>query len=67
MSIPLATLEDIIDRSGAAARTGQMLPAAVRRRPLLTARSLLLGMLLVLADDRPAPLTRVRAPLTAPP
>ncbi|MGE5131458.1 MAG: hypothetical protein ACM32E_00945, partial [Gemmatimonadota bacterium] len=64
MSIPLATLEDITDRSGAPARIEQMLPAAVRRRQL-TAPTLLLGMLLVLAGDRPAQLTRVRAALTA--
>jgi hypothetical protein len=64
VSIPLAALEDIIDRSGAATRMDQVLPAAVRRRQL-TARTLLLGMLLALADDRPAQLTRVRAALIA--
>jgi hypothetical protein len=64
VSIPLAVLEDIIDRSGAAARIAEMLPAAARRRQL-TARTLLLGMLLVLADNRPAQLTRVRAALIA--
>ncbi len=64
MSIPLAVLEGIIDASGAAARIEQMLPAAVRRRQL-TARTLLLGMLLALADRRPAFLTETRAALIA--
>jgi len=64
VSIPLAVLEGIIDASGAAARIEQMLPAAVRRRQL-TARTLLLGMLLALADRRPAFLTETRAALIA--
>jgi hypothetical protein len=56
--IPLPVLEDIIDASGAAARIEAMLPMGVRARQLL-ARTLLLGILLVLADHRPAHLTRV--------
>ena len=62
--VPLARLEEIIDHSGVAPRIEKMLPAAVRRRQL-TARTLLLGMLLVLADRRPAYLTEVRAALTS--
>jgi hypothetical protein len=64
VSIPLAVLEDIIDGSGAAPPIQALLPAAVRRRQL-TVRTLLLGMQLTLADDRPAHLTRVHKALTA--
>ena len=63
MSIPLTALEDIIDGSGVAPPIQALLPAAVRRRQL-TIRTLLLGMQLTLADDRPAHLTRVREALT---
>ena len=62
--IPLAAFEEIIDASGAAARIEAMLPIGVRARQLLV-RTLLLGMLLVLADHRPAHLTRVHQALTA--
>ena len=61
---PLAAFEEIIDASGAAPRIEAMLPAGVRARQLLV-RTLLLGMLLVLADHRPAHLTRVHQALTA--
>ncbi len=64
MSIPLAVLEDIIDGSGVAPRIQALLPAAVRHRQLRV-RTLLLGMQLTLADDRPAHLTRVHQALTA--
>jgi hypothetical protein len=60
--IPLAVLEEIIDASGVAPRIEAMLPIGVRARQLL-ARTLLLGMLLVLADHRPAHLTRVHQAL----
>jgi hypothetical protein len=56
--IPLAAFEEIIDTSGIAARIEAMLPIGARARQLLV-RTLLLGMLLVLADHRPAHLTRV--------
>ena len=56
--IPLAVFEEILDASGAAAQIEAMLPIGARARQLL-ARTLLLGMLLVLADHRPAHLTRV--------
>src|SRR5215469_13726753 len=56
--IPLAVLEEIIDASGVAPRIEGMLPTGVRARQLLV-RTLLLGMLLALADHRPAHLTRV--------
>jgi hypothetical protein len=56
--IPLAVLEGVIDASGIAPLIEAMLPIGVRARQLL-ARTLLLGMLLVLADHRPAHLTRV--------
>jgi hypothetical protein len=56
--IPLAVFEEIIDASGAAARIEAMLPIGVRARQL-PVRTLLPGMLVVLADHRPAHLTRV--------
>jgi hypothetical protein len=64
VNIPVAMLEDIIDRSGVAPRIEALLPASARHRQL-TARTLILGMQLTLADDRPAHLTRVHAALTA--
>jgi hypothetical protein len=60
----LARLEDIIDTSGAAPRLEALLPTGVRHRQL-RARTLLLGMLLALADRRPAHLTEMHAALTA--
>jgi hypothetical protein len=63
VSIPLTALEDIIDGSGVAPPIQALLPAAVRHRQL-TIRTLLLGMQLTLADDRPAHLTRVHKALT---
>src|SRR5215472_12867452 len=56
--IPLAVLEGVIDASGIAPLIEASLPIGVRARQLLV-RTLLLGMLLVLADHRPAHLTRV--------
>ena len=56
--IPLPALEEITGGSGVAPRIELLLPAGVRARQLL-ARTLLLGMLMVLADHRPAHLTRV--------
>ena len=66
MSAPaaLAGLEEIIDASGVAPRIEARLPAGVRHRQLRV-RTLLAGMLLTLADQRPAHLTRVRDALTA--
>ena len=61
--ITLPVLEEITDRSGVAPRIELLLPVGVRARQLL-ARSLLLGMLLVLAGHRPAHLTRVHQALT---
>jgi hypothetical protein len=66
VNIPLAALEEIIDTSGIAPRIELLLPAGVRRRQL-RARTLLAGMMLSQADQRPAHLTRVRGALTAPP
>jgi hypothetical protein len=63
VSIPLARLEAIIDTSGVAARIEALLPAGVRHRQLRVP-TLLLGMLLALADRRPAFLTEVHAALT---
>ena len=60
--IPLPVLEEIIDRSGIAPRIELLLPTGVRARQLLV-RTLLLGMLIVLADHRPAHLTRVHQAL----
>ena len=62
--IPLTALEEIIDASGVAPRTEALLPIGVRARQL-TVRTLLAGMMLALADGRPAHLTRVHQALTA--
>jgi hypothetical protein len=59
-----AALEEVIDASGVAPRIEAMLPVGVRRRQL-SVRTLLLGMMLVSADHRPAHLTRVHQALTA--
>ena len=64
MSIPLAALEEIIDTSGVAPQIEALLPAGVRHRQLRV-RTLLAGMMLSQADQRPAHLTRVRDALTA--
>jgi hypothetical protein len=60
--IPLAALEEVIDASGTAPQIEALLPAGVRQRQL-SARTLLLGMMITLADGRPAHLTRVRQAL----
>jgi hypothetical protein len=60
----LEASEEVIDASGVAPRIEAMLPAGVRSRQLAV-RTLLLGMMLALADGRPAHLTRVRRALTA--
>ena len=64
MSIPLAALEEITDTSGVAPRIEALLPTGVRRRQLQV-RTLLAGMMLSQAGQRPAHLTRVRDALTA--
>jgi len=64
VSIPLAVLEEIIDTSGIAPRIELLLPTGVRHRQLRV-RTLLAGMMLSQADQRPAHLTRVRDALTA--
>ena len=61
--IALPVLEEVIDRSGIAPRIELLLPIGVRARQLLV-RTLLPGMLLALADHRPAHLTRVHQALT---
>jgi hypothetical protein len=62
--IPLAVFEEIIDASAVAQRIEALLPTGVRRRQLRV-RTLLAGMLLSQADQRPAHLTRVRDALIA--
>jgi hypothetical protein len=62
--IPLQILEEITGRSRIAARIEMLLPIGVRGRQLLV-RTLLLGILLALADHRPARLTRVHSALTS--
>jgi hypothetical protein len=62
--IPLPALEEVIDRSQAAARIETLLPIGVRPRQL-TARTLLAGLCLTQADGRPAHLTRVHQALTS--
>jgi hypothetical protein len=64
VSVPLAMIEDIVDASGAAPAIEALLPASARGRQL-TVRTLLTGMLLALADRRPAFLTEARAALIA--
>ena len=64
MSIPLAALEEIIDASGVAPRAEALLPVGVRHRQLRV-RTLLAGMMLSQAGQRPAHLTRVRDALLA--
>ena len=66
MSAPaaLARLEEIIDAAGIAPRVEAMLPIGVRHRQLRV-RTLLAGMLITQADQRPAHLTRIRDALTA--
>jgi hypothetical protein len=64
VSISLAALEEIIDASGIAPRIEALLPAGARRRQLQI-RTLLAGMLLSQADQRPAHLTRIRDALTS--
>jgi hypothetical protein len=63
MAFPLRRLEEIIDRSRVAGGIETLLPVGVRPRQLRV-RTLLLGMLLTLADHRPAHLTRARQALT---
>ncbi len=58
----LRRLEAIVDRAGVAPRIEALLPAGARRRQLRV-RTLLVGMLLVAADGRPAHLSRVHEAL----
>jgi hypothetical protein len=60
----LEASEEVIDASGVAPRIEAMLPSGARARQLAV-RTLLPGMMLALADGRPAHLTRVRQALTA--
>jgi hypothetical protein len=62
--IPLPVLEGVIDASGAAPRIEALLPSGARPRQL-SARTLLLGMMIAAADGRPAHLTRVHQALAA--
>jgi hypothetical protein len=62
--MPLAVAEEIIDASGVAPQIEAMLPTGVRHRQLRV-RTLLAGMMLSQADQRPAHLTRVRDALIA--
>jgi hypothetical protein len=59
----LAVIEAVIDASGTAAAIEDLLPHGVRGRQL-SIRTLLTGMMLALADGRPAHLTRVHQALT---
>jgi hypothetical protein len=60
----LSVFETIVDGSGVAARLEALLPLGVRPRQLRV-RTLILGILLALADGRPAHLTRAHAALVA--
>ena len=63
MSVTLAVIEQIVSSSGVAEAIELMLPAGVRERQL-KAGTLLIGMMLALADGRPAHLTRILEALT---
>lgn len=63
MSIQLAVIERIVADSGIAGAIEVLLPPAVRSRQL-KAGTLLAGMMLALADGRPAHLTRAHQALT---
>lgn len=60
----LTRLERILDTSGACEQVEMLLPVGVRRRQL-SVRTLLLGMLIVACDGRPAHLRRVHSALLA--
>jgi hypothetical protein len=62
--IALPAAEGVLDASGIAPRIEALLPSGARRRQLAV-RTLLLGMLLTLADGRPAHLTRVHKALVS--
>ncbi|MGA2928692.1 MAG: hypothetical protein ABSG43_22425 [Solirubrobacteraceae bacterium] len=64
MSATLERLEAVIDTAGIARRIELLLPIGVRPRQL-TVRTLLLGMLLITVQGRPAHLRRVHQALTA--
>ena len=61
--IALPVLESVLDASGIAPRAEALLPSGARARQL-SVRTLFLGMMLALADGRPAHLTRVHQALT---
>jgi hypothetical protein len=63
VSVTLAVIEQIVASSGVAEAIELMLPAGVRERRL-KAGTLLTGMMLALADGRPAHLTRILEALT---
>lgn len=60
----LARVEALVDVSGVADRIEALLPVGVRRRQL-SARTLLVGILLCLGDERPGHLTRIHRALVA--
>ena len=62
--ITLPAAEGVLDASGIAPRAEALLPSGARRRQL-TVRTLPLGMMLALADGRPAHLTRVHKALVS--
>jgi hypothetical protein len=62
--ISLPALEGVLDASGIAPRAEALLPSGARARQLAV-RTLLLGMMLAIADGRPAHLTRAHQALTS--
>ncbi|MGH9092272.1 MAG: hypothetical protein ACRDZR_12990 [Acidimicrobiales bacterium] len=62
--VTLARLEQVLEASGVPARLELRMPTGGRPRQL-SVRALLVGVLLALADDRPAQLTRVHEALVS--
>jgi hypothetical protein len=63
-AVDLGRYEAIVDRSGVAGRIEMLLPVGIRCRQLAV-RTLLVGIMAALADDRPGHLVRVHRALVS--